>query len=95
MMGRQTVDQSQLVEEPLGKLQPHWSRERRALVARSLFSAVHGIVMLGLDERLQAVPPKSLREQVAFIVTAIGRSMMATGDAAQKSRSRSLHRPAT
>ena len=41
------------VEEPLGELQPHLSAERRALVARSLFSAVHGMVMLGPGEKLQ------------------------------------------
>jgi AcrR family transcriptional regulator len=64
------------VEEPLGELQPHLSGERRALVARSLFSAVHGMVMLGLEEKLQTVPPETLREQVALIVSAIGRGML-------------------
>jgi AcrR family transcriptional regulator len=71
------------VEEPLGELQPHLPRERRALVARSLFSAVHGMVMLGLEEKLQTVPLEALREQVAFVVTTIGRGMLAeVGDAA-------------
>jgi AcrR family transcriptional regulator len=60
-----------LVEKPLGELQPHLSNERRALVARSLFSAVHGMVMLGLEEKLQTLPLASLREQVAFIVSTI------------------------
>ena len=64
------------IEEPVGELQPHLSEERRVLVARSLFSAVHGIVMLGLEEKLH-VPPKTLREQVAFIVSAIGDGMLA------------------
>jgi AcrR family transcriptional regulator len=83
------------VEEPLSELQPHWSSERRALVARSLFSAVHGMVMLGLEEKLQAVPSKFLREQVAFIVSAIGRGMVADpGDAAQTSRSHGLRKRA-
>jgi AcrR family transcriptional regulator len=66
-----------LVEEPLGELQPHLSSERRALVARSLFSAVHGMVMLGLEEKLQTLPLESLREQVALIVSTIGRGMVA------------------
>src|SRR6266849_4995241 len=71
------------VEGPLGELQPQLSGERRALLARSLFSAVHGMVMLGLEEKLQTVPPESLSEQVAFIVSAIGRGMLAEiGDAA-------------
>jgi AcrR family transcriptional regulator len=84
------------VEEPLGELRPDLSGERRALVARSLFSAVHGMVMLGLEEKLQAVPAKYLREQIAFIVSAIGRGMLAeVADAALSSRLRSLRRRAT
>ncbi len=72
-----------LVEEPVGELQPHLSSERRALVARSLFSAVHGMVMLGLEEKLQTLPLESLREQVALIVSTIARGMLAeTADAA-------------
>jgi AcrR family transcriptional regulator len=84
------------IEDPLGELQPHLSDERRALVARSLFSAVHGMVMLGLEEKLQAVPAKFLREQIAFIVSAIGRGMMVeAADMTQRSRSRSLRKRAT
>ncbi len=45
---------------------------RRALLARSLFSAAHGLVALGLEEKLQFVPLPSLREQVTTIVTALG-----------------------
>ena len=77
------------VEEPLAELRPDLSDERRALVARSLFSAVHGMVMLGLEEKLQAVPAKYLREQIAFIVSAIGRGMQAeAADALPRPRSR-------
>jgi AcrR family transcriptional regulator len=64
------------VEEPLGELQPQLTAERRGLVARSLFSAVHGMVMLGLEEKLQTIPPAVLREQVTFIVSTIGRGLM-------------------
>ena len=84
------------VEEPLGELRPDLSGERRALVARSLFSAVHGMVMLGLEEKLQALPSKYLREQIAFIVSAIGRGMLAEdAEALQSSRSRRLRKRAT
>ena len=83
------------VEEPLGELQPHLSGERRALVARSLFSAVHGVVMLGLEERLQTVPFEILREQVAFIVSTLGRGMLAqAGDSKEGSRSSSVRKRA-
>jgi len=46
--------------------------ERRRLLARSLFSAAHGVVALGLEEKLQFIPPRTLREQVTTIVTALG-----------------------
>jgi AcrR family transcriptional regulator len=67
------------VEELLLELQADESRVRRALLARSLFSAVHGLVVLGLEEKLQAIPLPVLREQARFVVTAIGRGMMAPG----------------
>jgi AcrR family transcriptional regulator len=63
------------VEQPLRVLQPQASPKRRALLARSLFSAVHGLVRLGLEEKLQAIPVTVLREQITFIITAIGRGM--------------------
>src|SRR5262249_32243661 len=65
----------QHVEEPLRELQPEATPKRRALLARSLFSAVHGLVVLGLEEKLHAVPLPVLREQITFIVTALGRGM--------------------
>ena len=65
------------IEAPLRVLQPHVPPKRRALVARSLFSAVHGLVRLGLEEKLQAIPLTVLREQLTFIITTIGRGMTA------------------
>ena len=65
------------VEDLLSELQAQESRVRRALLARSLFSAVHGLVVLGLEEKLQTIPLPVLREQVRFVVTAIGRGMVA------------------
>ena len=67
------------VEALLLELQGQESRVRRALLARSLFSAVHGLVVLGLEEKLQTIPLPVLREQVRFVVTAIGRGMVAPG----------------
>ena len=64
------------VEAPLAVLQPDADRERLALLARSLFSAVHGIVALGLEEKLYTLPLASLREQVTEMVSAIGRGLI-------------------
>ena len=60
------------VEGPVAELQPDAPRARRALLARSLFSAAHGLVALGLEEKLQFIPLPALREQVTTIVTALG-----------------------
>jgi AcrR family transcriptional regulator len=65
------------VDQPLRTLQPKLSAERRAIVARSLFSAVHGIVALGLDEKIEAIALPDLREQVAFMTSAMGRGLLA------------------
>jgi AcrR family transcriptional regulator len=63
------------VEQPVAVLLPSASPEQRTLLARSLFSAVHGMVMLGLEEKLQRIPLPALREQITAVVTAIGRGM--------------------
>jgi AcrR family transcriptional regulator len=60
------------VERPVEELEPDTTLARRALLARSLFSAVHGLVALGLEEKLQFIPLPVLREQVTSIVTALG-----------------------
>lgn len=60
------------VERPVAALQPKASPERRRLLARSLFSAAHGLVALGLEEKLQFVPLKALREQITIVVSALG-----------------------
>src|SRR5262245_12714739 len=64
------------VEAPLAVLQPDANRERLALLARSLVSAVHGIVTLGLEEKLYTLPLASLRDQVTEMVSAIGRGLV-------------------
>ena len=41
------------------------------MTARSLFSAVHGMVLLGLEQKLIAVPVEALRKEIATIVRAM------------------------
>jgi AcrR family transcriptional regulator len=57
-----------LMHRPLVRLMPDRDPEEIALQARTLFSAVHGIISLGLEERMVAVPPEKLRQQVAEFV---------------------------
>jgi len=63
------------VEQPLHALVPDVTAERRLQLARSVFSAVHGIVVLGLEEKLQLLPLPVLREQVTVMIEALGRGL--------------------
>jgi len=58
----------ELMHQPLVRLLPERDPRDIALLARLMFSAVHGIISLGLEERMVAVPPESLRQQVAQFV---------------------------
>jgi AcrR family transcriptional regulator len=57
-----------LMHEPLVRLMPARDPEEVALMSRMMFSAVHGIISLGLEERMVAVPPEKLRQQVAQFI---------------------------
>jgi AcrR family transcriptional regulator len=57
-----------LMHEPMVRLLPDMDPVEVALLARTMFSAVHGIISLGLEERLVAVPPKSLGAHVTRFV---------------------------
>ena len=55
---------------PLAALFPKRSPAELSVLARSLFSAVHGMVALGLEQKLVAVPLDELRREIARIVRA-------------------------
>jgi AcrR family transcriptional regulator len=57
-----------LMHQPLVQLLPGRDPKEIAMLARLMFSAVHGIISLGLEERMVAVPPDSLRVQVAQFI---------------------------
>jgi AcrR family transcriptional regulator len=57
-----------LMHAPLVRLLPDRDQEDVALLARMMFSAVHGIISLGLEERMVAVPPAMLRERLVQFV---------------------------
>jgi AcrR family transcriptional regulator len=59
------------VERPLAALLPELDQDARRILARTLFSAVHGIVVLGLEEKLASLPLRDLRKQLAATVRAI------------------------
>ncbi|MGN6365875.1 TetR/AcrR family transcriptional regulator [Asticcacaulis taihuensis] len=58
------------VGAPLAVIMPDASSEALTIRARTLFSAVHGVVYIGLEERLIAVPPQKLAEEVEWLIRA-------------------------
>ena len=67
------------IEQPLRQLAPALANEQRVLLARSLFSAVHGIVLIGLEEKLQSIPLAVLRAQVTAMIEAFARGLATQG----------------
>jgi AcrR family transcriptional regulator len=57
---------------------PTRSGAELGVTARSLFSAVHGMVLLGLEQKLIAVPVDALRKEIATIVGAMVDGLTAT-----------------
>jgi AcrR family transcriptional regulator len=67
------------IHQPLAALFPQQSFDDISVTARTLFSAVHGMVALGLEQKLVAVPLAVLRKQIATMVTATVKGLLATG----------------
>jgi AcrR family transcriptional regulator len=59
------------IYRPLAVIFPKRSAAELGVTTRSLFSAVHGMVALGLEQKLVAVPIEALRNQIAIIVRAM------------------------
>jgi len=55
----------------IGAICPAMPAEHLALWARTLFSAVHGVVQLGLEEKLEPVPRAMLEGQLRDLVSAL------------------------
>jgi AcrR family transcriptional regulator len=70
------------IHAPLTKLLPKRSAEELGVTARSMFSAVHGMVALGLEQKLIAVPIAALRKEIAIIVRAMVKGLVAQADVA-------------
>jgi AcrR family transcriptional regulator len=65
------------IEGPLELLRPGLKPAARALLGRSIFAAVHGMVALGLDQRVAQTDLPGLRGQIALVVLALARGLPA------------------
>ena len=57
---------------PVSELFPDESSEEVNLMTRALFSSVHGIVLLGLENRISGVPPEQIEVMISRVLTQVG-----------------------
>jgi len=60
-----------LIGAPLTRLFPDDSPEEVEMMARTLFSSVHGVVLLGLQRRISGVPIAKIEEMIAILLSNI------------------------
>lgn len=60
-----------VIAEPLAELRPDLSQEDRAIRARTLFGAVHGVVNISLEGRFVGLPRERLEREVDELVLTI------------------------
>jgi AcrR family transcriptional regulator len=60
-----------VIAEPLAELRPDMPAEDRAIRARTLFGAVHGVVSISLEGRFVGLPPERLEREVDELVLTI------------------------
>ncbi|MDC7676092.1 TetR/AcrR family transcriptional regulator [Asticcacaulis machinosus] len=58
------------VAAPLKVLMPEADDMAVTVTARTLFSAVHGIVVIALEERIIAIPNESVEHQISWLIRA-------------------------
>ena len=59
------------IEGPLAQLRPDLPDAARALLGRSIFAAIHGMVALGLDKRVAPIDLAVLHAHLRLVVSAI------------------------
>lgn len=60
------------ITEPLAEIFPGFDAVRLDLMTRTLFSSVHGIVLLGLENRISGVPGEQLRTMIRLLLEQVG-----------------------
>lgn len=58
------------IDGPVRECFPDMSTDEVQLMTRALFSSVHGIVLLGLENRISAVPRAQLRHMIGMLLRA-------------------------
>lgn len=64
------------VTAPLKLLLPHADEREVQLMAQTLFSAVHGMIVLSLESKMTAVPIKALDAQIKKLITLVCKGLV-------------------
>jgi AcrR family transcriptional regulator len=57
------------IAAPLGEIYPDWTPQQIDLMTRTLFSSVHGVVLLGMENRISSVPRGDMEDMIALLLT--------------------------
>jgi AcrR family transcriptional regulator len=74
----------QHLEMPLAALRPDLSAAELSVLERTLFSAVHGVISLGLDQKLSPMPPEVLRAHTRSLVEILAKGLDGRRDLRRK-----------
>lgn len=61
-----------LIAEPMREIFPAKSKVELDLIVRAMFSGIHGIVLLGLERRISAVPYEEIEAMMALFLGELG-----------------------
>lgn len=64
------------VVEPLLKLRPDLGQEEASQMVRTLFSAVHGIIAINLQERFMSISREALEEQIQSFISIYAKGLI-------------------
>lgn len=56
---------------PLSEMFPEMDETELGLMTRAMFSSVHGIILLGLQNRISGVPPQQIEQMIAVVLQKI------------------------
>lgn len=64
------------IAAPVSELFPDMDARELDLMVRALFSSVHGIILLGLEHRISAVPVEQIERMIAQILSRVGNTRL-------------------
>ncbi len=60
-----------MIGRPLRPIFPDWTDQQIDQMTRTLFSAVHGIVLLGLEKRISGVQSQDMEQMISLLLTKV------------------------